>query len=85
MGTDTLMLNKKDGEWIYKVKNEGLTAAAASIGNIFLWDPSGGSNHINDYLELTDGYAKAGANIAIGLYNIGIRDECDPAKALLEE
>ena len=32
-----------------------------------------------------DGFAKQGALIAIGLMNMGIRDECDPAKAMLEE
>ncbi len=87
MGKDALMLskNEKDSPWIYKVKNEGLIAASASLGMIFLFDPAGGANHINDYLELTDGYAKAGAGIAIGLYNTGIIDDCDPAKALLEE
>jgi hypothetical protein len=36
-------------------------------------------------MDMTDGYAKAGASLAIGLYNSGIKDECDPAKALLEE
>jgi len=52
---------------------------------IFLYDPSGGANNISDYLELTDGYARMGASIAIGLYNTGIIDDCDPAKALLED
>ena len=85
-GNDALMLGKVDDQpWINKVKNEGLTAAAASLGMTFLWDPSGASNHINDYLELTDGYSKMGACIALGLSNAGIIDECDPAKAVLEE
>ena len=86
MGNDSLMLAKKEGSaWIYKVKNEGLMSAAASIGMIFLWDPEGGSGHINDYLELQDGYAKSGACMAIGLYHTLITDDCDTAKALLEE
>ncbi len=36
-GKDTLMLSKKenDAAWIYKVKNEGLIAATASLGLIF--------------------------------------------------
>lgn len=85
-GKDALMLGKFDDQpWISKVKNEGLTAAAASLGMLFLWDPAGASNHINDYLELTDGYSKMGACIALGLSNAGIIDECDPAKAILEE
>lgn len=52
---------------------------------IYLWDQEGGTNAISEYLDIQDGYAKCGANIAIGLYNMGISDECDPAKALLEE
>lgn len=85
-GKDALMLGKFDDQpWINKVKNEGLTAAAASLGLLFLWDPSGASNHINDYLDLTDGYSKMGACIGLGLSNAGIIDECDPAKAILEE
>jgi len=85
-GKDALMLTKQEDQpWINKVKNEGLTAASASLGMLFLWDPSGASNHINDYLELTDGFTKMGACIGLGLSNAGIIDECDPAKAILEE
>jgi hypothetical protein len=36
-GKDSLMLQRKEGDtaWIYKVKNEGLIAATASLGMIF--------------------------------------------------
>jgi 26S proteasome regulatory subunit N1 len=36
-GKDSLMLQRKEGDtaWIYKVKNEGLIAATASLGLIF--------------------------------------------------
>ena len=36
-GKDSLMLSKKENDpaWIYKVKNEGLIAATASLGLIF--------------------------------------------------
>jgi len=34
-------------------------------------------------MDLTDGFAKAGANIAVGIYSQGIIDENDTAKALL--
>jgi 26S proteasome regulatory subunit N1 len=86
-GKDALMLDKKQGEspWIYRVKNEGLIAAAGSLGLLFLWDTDKGSQHIFDYLELTDGFAKAGACMAVGLYNCGVVDEFDQAMALLEE
>jgi 26S proteasome regulatory subunit N1 len=38
-----------------------------------------------EYFDLKDGYAKAGACIALGLSTSGIWNESDPAKALLEE
>lgn len=89
LGSDALMnppkKEEKDSPWIYKVKDEGYIAAAGSIGLINLWDQENGTKKITDYLEVKDGYLKSGACIAVGLYNMGIKDECDPAKALLEE
>ncbi len=40
---------------------------------------------ISDFFELNDGYAKAGACIALGLTTTGVRDENEPAFALLTE
>ena len=85
-GRDALMVNqdKKDEAWIHKLRTDGATSAAASLGMIFLWDVAG-SNEIMDYLEIQDSYAKMGACIGIGLSNTGITSEVDTAKALLEE
>jgi len=85
-GRDALMLNKdkKDEEWIHKVRADGAISATASLGMIFLWDIAGG-NEIMDYLDIQDSYAKMGACIGIGLSNTGITSEVDTAKALLEE
>jgi 26S proteasome regulatory subunit N1 len=43
-GKDTLILQKKEGDsdWLYKVKNEGLIAATASLGMLFQFDPENG-------------------------------------------
>ena len=81
------MLNKKEGDaaWIFKVKNEGLIAATASLGLIFQFDPENGAIANAEYTELQDGFARMGANFAIGLYSQGIQDENETAKALLEE
>ena len=84
MGKDTLMVDQEQ-LWVYKVKEDGITSASASLGLIFLWDPANGVNYINEYLDLADGVAKKGACIAFGLFNSGILDESDPAKAILEE
>lgn len=82
-GKDTLMQEKEP--WIANVKKEGILAATASLGLIYLWDVEGCEEAIADYLDLKDGYAKAGACIGIGISNSGIWSEMDPAKALLEE
>jgi len=85
-GKDALMLNKtdKDDPWIHKVRADGQTSATASLGMIFLWNVEGG-NEILDYLNMKDSYGKMGACIAIGLNNMGMTNEVDTAKALLEE
>lgn len=70
---------------LIQVKNEGLIAATASLGLLFQFDPENGSINTSEYMELKDGFSKAGANIAIGLYSQGIQDENETAKALLEE
>lgn len=40
---------------------------------------------IDKFLYSTDNYIKAGALLAVGLLNTGVRNECDPALALLTE
>lgn len=41
--------------------------------------------HSLRYLYSNEDYIKSGALLAIGLVNCGIRNECDPALALLSE
>lgn len=50
-----------------------------------MWNFEEFSSVISDYFDLKDGYAKAGACIALGLTTTGIIDENDPALALLED
>lgn len=40
---------------------------------------------ISDYFDLKDGFAKAGACVALGLTTTGVWDENDPALAFLTE
>lgn len=37
------------------------------------------------FLYATDDMVKSGALLAIGLVNVGVRNECDPAMALLSD
>lgn len=80
---DTLMQAKDP--WISHLKNEGILAATASVGMINLWNMEESNSAISDYLDLKDGWAKAGACIGVGIANSGIWSDVDPAKAILEE
>ena len=82
-GKDTLM--SKEEPWIANVSKEGIMAATASLGLINLWDIDGCTEAISDYLDVKDGYAKAGACMGLGLASTGIWSETDTAKGLLED
>ncbi|KAJ3324198.1 proteasome regulatory particle base subunit [Blyttiomyces sp. JEL0837] len=86
-GKDKLMMNT-EGEgnsWIYKNKDVGMMSAAASLGSILMWDVEVGLTEIDKYLYSTDDNIKAGALLAIGLVNAGVKHESDPALGLLSE
>lgn len=82
---DKLMTSQEDGNWIYKNKDTGMLSAAASLGCLYLWDVDNGLTEIDKYLYSNDDYIKAGALLAIGLVTAGVRNEADPALALLSE
>ncbi|RKO89788.1 armadillo-type protein [Blyttiomyces helicus] len=84
-GTDKLMTGSDDANWIYKNKDHGMMSAAASLGVILLWDVEIGLTQIDKYLYIQEDYIKAGALMAIGLVTAGVRNESDPALALLTE
>lgn len=83
-GQDKLMDNTSEC-WVYKNKEHGMLSATASLGLIHMWDVDGGLVPIDKYLYTNDYNIKAGALLAIGLVNCGIRNECDPALALLSD
>ncbi|CAG8655494.1 46371_t:CDS:10 [Gigaspora margarita] len=84
-GNDKLISIDDGNAWIYKNKDNGMLSAAASIGLIMLWDVDAGLAQLDKYLYSTEDYIKAGALLAIGLVNTGVRNENDPAFALLSE
>ena len=71
--------------WIFKNKDQGKTAAVASIGLINLWDVDGGLPMIDKYMYSRDPYVQAGAGLAVGMICTRINHENDPAFALLFE
>jgi 26S proteasome regulatory subunit N1 len=85
-GNDKLLVDAPEGEsWIYKNKDTGFQAAAASVGMSLLWDGEGGIDHIDKYSYSSEEQIKAGAFFATGILHAGIRGEPDLAWALLED
>ena len=63
----------------------GMMSAMASFGLVLLWDVDGGLTQIDKYLYSNEDFIKAGALLACGIVNSGVRNECDPALALLSD
>lgn len=63
----------------------GMLSATASLGLILLWDVDGGLTQIDKYLYSSEDFIKSGALMACGIVNSGVRNECDPALALLSD
>lgn len=82
-GHDKLMT--PDNEWLYKNKDHGMMAAAASLGSILLWNVEEGLTQIDKFLYSSEDYVKAGAALAVGILSSGVRNDADPALALLTE
>lgn len=83
-GNDKLLM--EDGnKWLYKNKEHGMFSATASLGLILLWDVDGGLTPIDKYLYSSEDHIKAGALLACGIVNTGVRNEVDPALALLSD
>lgn len=83
-GVDKL-LTEDGNKWLYKNKEHGMLSATASLGVILLWDVDGGLTSIDKYLYSTEDHIKSGALLACGIVNCGIRNEVDPAHALLSD
>ncbi len=81
---DKLMADT-ESSWIYRNKDHGMMAAAASLGMIGLWDDENGLGELDKYMYSDQEHVKAGALLGIGMLFAGIRSEVEPAKALLEE
>ncbi|EMD31883.1 hypothetical protein CERSUDRAFT_88471 [Gelatoporia subvermispora B] len=83
-GNDKLMVEAEEGSsWIYKNKEHGMMSAAASLGLSLLWDTDVGLSHVDKYTYSAEEHIKAGALLATGILNTGVRTEADAALALL--
>jgi len=70
---------------LYKNKDHGMMSAAASLGSILLWNVEEGLTQIDKFLYSSEDYVKAGAALAVGILSSGVRNDADPAFALLSE
>ncbi|KAF3003659.1 proteasome regulatory particle base subunit [Curvularia kusanoi] len=83
-GNDKLMLNSEaKSSWVWKTKEEGMLSTTASLGMLMLWDVETGLDKIDPYTNVDDDMVKAGAMLATGIFNSGVRMDSDPALALL--
>ncbi|EGD76493.1 Psmd2 protein [Salpingoeca rosetta] len=84
-GSDKLILVEQGNTWIYHHKERGRMSAAASLGMLLLWDVDGGLTQIDAYMMSDKEEVKAGALLAIGIVNSTVRNEHEPALALLQD
>ncbi|KAF1964643.1 26S proteasome regulatory complex, non-ATPase subcomplex, Rpn1 subunit [Bimuria novae-zelandiae CBS 107.79] len=83
-GNDKLMLNADSkNSWVWKTKDEGMLSTAASLGMLMMWDVEMGLDKIDPYTTVEEDYVKAGAMLANGISTSGVRNDSDPAMALL--
>ncbi|KAL9061160.1 MAG: hypothetical protein Q9162_000305 [Coniocarpon cinnabarinum] len=90
-GNDKMMLvgqeeaNTRDESWVWKTKDDGRISTAASIGLLEMWDIDAGLQTVDRYSHNEDDMVKAGATLAVGILNSGVRDSADSAMALLSD
>lgn len=81
---DKMMLVEGDkGPWVWKTKDDGMLSTTASLGMLLHRDVEDGLDTIDKYTYASEDQIKAGAMLAIGILNSGVRMDSDPALALL--
>ncbi|KAK7757703.1 proteasome regulatory particle base subunit [Diatrype stigma] len=84
-GNDKMMLVDGQEAWFWKTKDEGMTSTVASLGTLLMWDVETGLDKIDKYTYANEPEVQAGAMLAIGIMNSGVRLDSEPALALLGE
>lgn len=83
-GNDKMMLVDEDKEsWVWKTKDDGQMSTVASMGMLLLWDIENGLDKTDKYTYAGESEISAGAMLAIGIMNSGVRIDSEPALALL--
>jgi 26S proteasome regulatory subunit N1 len=85
-GSDKMMLVEGDkGPWVWKTKDDGMLSTTASMGMLLHRDVEEGLDKIDKFTYAQEDQIKAGALLAIGILNSGVRLDSDPAMALLSD
>ena len=85
-GNDKMMLVDGDKtSWVWKTKDDGMMSTTASLGMLLQWDVETGLDKIDKFTYAQEDQIKAGALLAIGILNSGVRIDSDPAMALLSD
>ena len=85
-GNDKMMLLEGErSSWVWKTKDEGMMSTTASLGMLLQWDVETGLDKIDKFSYVNEDMIKAGALLAIGILNSGVRIDSDPAMALLSD
>jgi 26S proteasome regulatory subunit N1 len=79
------LMTVDDTNWVFKNKDHGMISAVASMGMILLWNVDEGFNQIDKYFHQSDEYIRAGACLGVGIVSSGVRNESDPALAILSD
>ncbi|KAM0323492.1 hypothetical protein ACHAQA_008772 [Verticillium albo-atrum] len=83
-GNDKMMLVEGDKEsWVWKTKGDGMMSTVASLGTLLQWDVENALDKIDKYTYAQEPEIMAGAMLAIGITNAGVRLDSEPALALL--
>ena len=83
-GNDKMMMVEEEkSSWVWKTKEEGMMSTVASLGTLMLWDVETGLDKIDKYTYAPETEIQAGAMLAIGIMNTGVRIDSEPALALL--
>lgn len=85
-GNDEMIAGEGDkGSWVWKTKDDGMLSTTASLGMLLHRDVEIGLDKIDKFTYATENQIKAGALLAIGIVNSGVRIDSDPALALLSD
>ncbi|KKY18696.1 putative 26s proteasome regulatory subunit [Phaeomoniella chlamydospora] len=85
-GDDKMMIVEGDQRpWVWKTKDDGMLSTTASLGMLLQWDVEGGLDKIDKFTYASEDPIKAGALLAYGVLNSGVKMDADPALALLSD